>query len=339
MMGRMPRDPWDPIPPSVRADLERLVKQVTAFVSQNMPAIDAIVRRQANLDAAAQAITGTVARQLEGLTVASDVQEQWRRQIQAIFRDGPLIKAFIDQQRQVQQFLDRIIDPAVFDRFRRLLEEAEPPNWPEGRDRDVMALIDRTRWPLVWVPDVELITTLLDVENDSGLYEVVVTHADAILASCSSRLDELPDDFYPRIVTATRAAIAAFNASPMATQSLAATTFENVLRATLGYRSLCAATSDLSNAADWKSEPFRLLRWALIRSCMPNVLAEFWPDRGDPVPGQFNRHATVHTLDPAQYTATNAVVGVMLITSTMRELHQLTLDGILESDDDDPTTP
>lgn len=171
--------------------------------------------------------------------------------------------------------------------------------------------------------------------RSGALDNLLVEHAAEILTSCTERLDEIGTEFHPEILDAAREAVAAYPVAPKATQALAASVFENVLRTSLGYPSLNKAAKKLANTSTWKESSFRLLRWALIRSCMPRVLAQFVPTHGEPVPGYFNRHATVHTLDPVQYTATNALVGVMLIVTTMRELYQLDVDGFLDRIDDD----
>jgi hypothetical protein len=108
----------------------------------------------------------------------------------------------------------------------------------------------------------------------------------------------------------------------MAAQALAAVTFESFVLGPLGHAKLRDAFEELTADAETIEEvPWRVVRWALVCFCMPDVLETFKPWRGDPVPRQFNRHASVHTLSENQYTATNALIGIMLITAALCELH------------------
>jgi hypothetical protein len=51
------------------------------------------------------------------------------------------------------------------------------------------------------------------------------------------------------------------------------------------------------------------------------ALTDFTPGQG-PVPAEFNRHATAHAADTAQYTRANAVTAVMLTTSFLRQAQE-----------------
>jgi hypothetical protein len=48
-----------------------------------------------------------------------------------------------------------------------------------------------------------------------------------------------------------------------------------------------------------------------------SVYRQFWTTNGDPVPKTFGRHASAHAVSKAQYNRTNAVLGVMLVTSLL----------------------
>jgi hypothetical protein len=244
--------------------------------------------------------------------------------------ESPALREFARTQAQLQKQLDALVRSEGFARFVELVQEAEPSNWPHDRSADVIELIERTRWPLIWVPDEATIEALLDADGDDDLEAVLLERSSAIVAECGRCLDEVDESRFPNEIAGARNAIAAFDVAPMAAQAMAAITFESTLRRVLGYRSLTEAAKVLNEQKDWGDAPWPLYRWALIQSCLPDALETFRPSNGDPVPLQFNRHASVHHLGPEQYHATNAVVAVVTITAMLREIDRLIVDGHLD---------
>lgn len=302
--------------------MDRLNRQLSGNFQRQILPLAAILQQQ---QALAQRLSSMAQPSLLAFA------EQQRRMAKLVV-EGPALRAFAEQQRQIQQIVRRLsaIDSETLRRISQLMERARPTNWPAGRDKEIIALIERTSWPLVWVPGTDVLTALLECETDEDLEQCLVENAQEVLTSAKARLADLPDDFHPMAARGALDCIKAFPVAPLAAQSLAATTFENILRESLGHPSLAKATKDLAAAEDWREESFLLLRWALIRSCMPNVLTPFWPTDGDPIPTQFNRHASVHALSEAQYTQTNALVGIMLVVSALRERYQIQVEGLLE---------
>ena len=74
---------------------------------------------------------------------------------------------------------------------------------------------------------------------------------------------------------------------------------------------------------DPMSITMRMLRPMFVVNSAEQAWKRFWVSKGDPVPKQFNRHASTHMLDEDQYTTRNALVGVMLAASLMREVQEL----------------
>jgi hypothetical protein len=61
------------------------------------------------------------------------------------------------------------------------------------------------------------------------------------------------------------------------------------------------------------------LRGRLVTSPVPSALEQFRPDKGEPIPTTFNRHALAHGVFPEQLSEENAIAGVMLATALLRE--------------------
>src|SRR5690606_19487222 len=69
------------------------------------------------------------------------------------------------------------------------------------------------------------------------------------------------------------------------------------------------------------------LHFALLGSCIPQTLSQFVPAKGDPIPAHFNRHASLHSANPTQYTEANMLLGAILVTAFLREIDELQGNG------------
>jgi hypothetical protein len=59
---------------------------------------------------------------------------------------------------------------------------------------------------------------------------------------------------------------------------------------------------------------------ALAMMPLLSALQEYWPDKGDPIPRRFSRHATAHAVGQKGVSSpTNALISIMLATSLARQ--------------------
>jgi hypothetical protein len=73
----------------------------------------------------------------------------------------------------------------------------------------------------------------------------------------------------------------------------------------------------------WLTAGWRKTRNDINRSTQPVVPAlKHYEPRSDPIPDRFNRHATGHCVEPVHYTPVNAVIGLMLGVSLLREAEE-----------------
>jgi len=49
---------------------------------------------------------------------------------------------------------------------------------------------------------------------------------------------------------------------------------------------------------------------------------QYYPDKNDPIPRAFNRHATAHTVGTLQYSRRNAVQGLMIVCGLLKFIDQ-----------------
>jgi hypothetical protein len=211
--------------------------------------------------------------------------------------------------------------------FEEQLRAGAPPNWQFGDDWPMLSLIsdmvEQDGIPLAWVPRGDIVVSLVHAEGIEARRTILAGREADILQDCFACLDDIDAPELAEFVENIREAARAFqDQHPRPAQALATVVLDAALR-------LLFATPDFSYggirrklAGVWDNAPLRSMRSALVLAAIPGALAQFWPDRGDPVPVRFNRHASAHTVHAEQFTRTNALVAIMTITSLLREAHE-----------------
>jgi hypothetical protein len=201
--------------------------------------------------------------------------------------------------------------------------EALPPN-RRGHSVQIAAArycIEAEGLPLVWIPRGEVIVELLAADDFSGREAVLLDRRDTILDACEAAAAAVTSTELTPQREACLEAIAALRAGlARSAQALAATVTDTCVKRVYSQhlKSEYAVRGDL---------PLRKIRTALAVAASERAYQSF---RGkDPVPEAFNRHATVHTVDPKQFTPANALVAVMLATSMTREANELLTAGVI----------
>lgn len=205
-----------------------------------------------------------------------------------------------------------------------------PGNWT-GHDIDWQRAVDCTRdegLPLAWVPNGATVHQLLELDDPDERLQLLHERRADVLNDCRQAATEVVAPSFDDIRRGVEAAISALHdGHDMAAQTLAATVVDTVVTEVFG---LSFGPTTMLHAHRLKDETtLGQFRTAVVVTAAEHALTGFKPRRGQPIPVAFNRHATVHTLDPVQFNATNALVGVMLATSMAREAQELLNRGTL----------
>jgi hypothetical protein len=198
------------------------------------------------------------------------------------------------------------------------LDRVSPANWrdvEEGlRLRDLVDMA-RAGIPVAWVPRATILSTMISAHPANRL-DILVDHQPEVLEDCQTLLDQAAAGRYVEQVDLLRQAITALERGlDGPAQAAACAVLDTVLRENGRYKYWreVAATDDY--------ELVRLRYYATMAPLGP-ALEQFKREKGDRVPALFNRHATVHAAGAVQYTPRNALVGVMLAVSVVREMHE-----------------
>lgn len=206
------------------------------------------------------------------------------------------------------------------------IEADMPANWPSDGsppETDIIAFMDSSGWPVIWIPEEHLVKQLVD--TPIGTKENLLdSESDAVLDACSTALQQVTGTGIAALASCALDAVKAGQAGLWAaSQALAAVSLDTTLQLHCGYT--LGDARQIDDDPDLIEPPF--YRYALIMSCIPHSLQNYWPTNGDPIPTEFNRHASIHAVSPEQYNKVNALVALIYMTSLVREVHELQLRG------------
>lgn len=221
---------------------------------------------------------------------------------------------------QFRELSGQILGTIDFSAFKRLRERYYPPNWGALDAEAVAMLVEDTCLPLVWLPDVTVVTALLAAPERAAA--VLLDDGPAVIAFGTELLAEIDHEELVHVVEPLREVADLLDGGHIrGAQALAAVVLCDLLQGVLGKRTFPKAKEEFS--ADWRNRPIGLLRFALVGVAVTVALDHFhWHD-GDPMPTRFNRHATAHYVRDEQYTPLNALVAYMTAVALARELQEL----------------
>ncbi|MBW3579239.1 MAG: hypothetical protein KY462_16200 [Actinobacteria bacterium] len=212
------------------------------------------------------------------------------------------------------------------------IERTVPPNWDLADPRGLVELF-RGRFDLAvegvvvtWVPRNSVLNAIENTDDGDDRRAVLVANADAILEDCRQALQLVADsDGRPVTVMLAGYGLEAVDAAGdgrwAAAQALAVNVLETSIRRLLGKK----LPQLRDESIEWDdAATLYWLRESMTMVAVQPALEGWWPDR-QPVPARLDRHATVHAVDPVQYTQANALQAVMLVASLLREAHQMWL--------------
>ncbi|WP_141576149.1 hypothetical protein [Actinomadura sp. WMMA1423] len=223
-------------------------------------------------------------------------------------------------------------------------DDWEPPNWGDRCfyengifNLDLFdaaeTIMKEEGLPLAYVPHSELVNALLLAENKDARRALLVSHRGDVIEDCTETLKEIthPDlQGHRAAIQDALAALAQGIDGPA--QSHAANVFDQLLRHIM--RNGVLFPESLGEFFYHDKTAKRLKRrWVhddidiaefragcVLTPAVP-ALRKYTSGR-DPIPDTFNRHATSHAVHSAvQFTEANAIIGCMLATSLLREIH------------------
>lgn len=222
-------------------------------------------------------------------------------------------------------------------RSERRFREALPPNWnfPEIDFPDLERLEElqlSEGLPLAWVPPNRVLGELLACKTSAGRRRVIGRESAAILTACLRELRRLKsDETQDWRASARQAALAMKAGHWRAGQALAAIALDTatvkfvqssykdaVKQSRNGKGRVKVDTppgSSEHSLPTWRDVDYP--RALLVLHSLYGAFGEFDQRGGEPVPTQFTRHGTVHTISRRQYSKPNALFALMHIVGLL----------------------
>jgi hypothetical protein len=198
-----------------------------------------------------------------------------------------------------------------------------PDNWrglsmPELRA--VADTMERTGWVLAWVPRDEILLDLIDAPDRQAANSRLLTHQDDVLDDLKKELGEVTDSSLADMSFALQQGVRSYEGGlSFPAQALVAVVLTSVIKQQLDRPDL-AGVGERSTVIDVGESPLLTFRRNSLLRAGGTALNSYWPRPGDPVPSLFHPYATAHHFDLTHFTQANALAGLVLGVSFLRDL-------------------
>ena len=268
------------------------------------------------------------------------VQELLDRGAQAIAAVQPVIDRWVTEASRAlmpaREWL-QVNGPKVAEvmlALQRVSAEAHVENWADLDEGEWIAALDLMRAddgvPIAWLPPGAVVKELLAAADHDARNDVLLARAEEIAADARRVLADVTHPELAGLKAAVASAWDAWDAGlTLPVQALAGAAVGAILDEHLGFEKFSDFRISWEEYRATHPEEWRLtaLRVTAVMCSLSTAVQR--EDQG-PFSG-FNRHETLHGLNPKQYTPVNALRALMLVTSAARELQFAVADEWMSS--------
>lgn len=198
-----------------------------------------------------------------------------------------------------------------------------PPNIRDCAEKvQICQVLDFLKYegiPLFLVPRGKIATRLLQARDHSSRRKILGNCYNQIIDDCAAVLEEIGNQTGGKEIDFALDALHAMKAGyHRSAQAMLTVTLD-----TLIYRFYPDKNTrrSITNRTKEQNVPFVIDEMDLYRSMvwLPiwNAHAQFWKHKGDQIPYDYSRHASVHGVSPRQFSKRNCVQVLMLVTSLL----------------------
>lgn len=189
--------------------------------------------------------------------------------------------------------------------------EALPDNWRNLSMTELEAVgrtMETTGWVLAWVPREQILVELIDSPDRRDAVGRLLTNQDLVLDDLSKGLGEVTDPSLADLSVALHQGVRSYQWGYFfPAQAIAAVV-------------LTALVNQQLEITDPGGSPLLAFRRNSLLRAGGTALNSYWPSPGDPLPSLFNPYATAHRFDLTHFNQANALAGLMLGVSFLRDL-------------------
>ena len=171
------------------------------------------------------------------------------------------------------------------------------------------------------MPRAEIVTPLICASSSAARREILGRRWKAIAVDCRGVLDSCESpEAAPLAKFAVDAVDALEGGNPTSAQALAGSLLDTILRKFFADQRLDLLPSKKTTNTDAYLE--RTVKEFIAIAPIWQAYQQYYPDKNDPIPRAFNRHATAHTVGTLQYSRRNAVQGLMIVCGLLKFIDQ-----------------
>ena len=223
--------------------------------------------------------------------------------------------------------------PELLEQMREWLQVDRPQNWDDSIDDEAAESLAAAGWPIVWVPRASIVAELVEAEEDAARRAPGRARG-TDFDDCDRALNSIEAEELHLLGRLAREAVAAARQDLLgAAQATAAVVSDTSCHDFWG---MTRNGDILSNAnPDVDDVPMRGLLKILCLAIIAATFATFRPENGDPVPDEYNRHATIHRASEPQYSKANTVQAIMTAVVAVCQIdHELARRDPREGDEE-----
>lgn len=241
-------------------------------------------------------------------------------------REHPYYQEMLDWQ-QAQQKRDRELWEEFEESEHAVFRQSLPPNWnsPEVDFPSLADLADlqlKEGLPLAWVPPNHVLVQILSRKTSAARLQVIARESTSILEACLRELRRLRSTETREWKANAREAVLVMQAGhwragqalaaialDTATESFVRSSYSSATRHYNRKREPTPPGSSESSLPTWSDVDYP--RALLVLHSLYGAFSVYDGNGGEPVPTQFTRHGTVHSISRRQYTKANALIALM----------------------------
>ncbi len=263
--------------------------------------------------------------------------QAWGKQVAAITNSvatAAIAQANVAHQlnqmlRPIQEALNQAYANLDLSWVAEALKAGMPPNWQDfdrGEVDRILTVMDETGWCLVWSPRADVIRVLIEATDMDARHEALLEMKGDVVEDLIDCLEGVTHEDSKEYRRADDQAVQAFAAGHVeAAQALAASVISAIING--GFRMPSFAQARERFKGDPKEASIRAFREQAVYNMVADCLQRFFADRGDPVPPNFSRHATAHSVAAQQYNEVNSLASLLLAVAFTKEADVLMHDA------------
>lgn len=204
--------------------------------------------------------------------------------------------------------------------FEKLRSNGLPPNlrsiYEDVNLQDVLTFVEEEGIPLYLVPRASIGRRLLRAKDQSTRRKILNSDFEKIVADCSVVIEQCTSSVTSSAKPFVEAGLVAIRSGQYAAaQALLTNVLDTLTQQTLSHSERGTILSHKQGKGPQTMD--LQLREDYVFLPLWKSYGSYWPEKGDPIPSVYSRHASAHGVSARQYSKRNTAQVLMLVASYM----------------------